>query len=187
MNEVSLDEITEQRPRVRGFVLRLVGDEALAEDLTQETFLRAQRRVGTYRGEAVVASWLSAIALNLVRDHYRAQTRIPDAVADDQAIDEVPFDGNDAEQALLQAEMSACIGEFLARLPRSQYEVVALHDMAGLKHREVAALLDLTTANTRVLLHRSRTALRRIMEDNCLLSFGDDSVPCERRPPPEDD
>ena len=59
--------------------------------------------------------------------------------------------------------------------------------MAGFKHREVAALLDLTTANTRVLLHRGRTALRRIMEDNCLLSFGDDSVPCERRPPPEDD
>jgi DNA-directed RNA polymerase specialized sigma24 family protein len=41
MSEASLDEITEHRPRVRGFVLRLVGDEALAEDLTQETFLRA--------------------------------------------------------------------------------------------------------------------------------------------------
>lgn len=186
MNEVSLDEITEQRPRVRGFVLRLVGDEALAEDLTQETFLRAQRRAGTYRGESAVASWLCAIALNLVRDHFRAQSRLPDALSDDQALDEVPFDGEDAEQALLQAEMSACIGEFLARLPRPQYDVVALHDMAGFRHREVAALLDLTTANARVLLHRGRAALRRIMEENCVLSFGDDSVPCERRPPLEE-
>jgi RNA polymerase sigma-70 factor (ECF subfamily) len=131
-----------------------------------------------------VASWLSAIALNLVRDHFRAQAREPDALADDQALDEVPFDGADVEQALLQAEMSACIGEFLARLPRPQDEVVALHDMAGLRHREVAALLDLTTANARVLLHRGRAALRRIMEDDCVLSFDDDTIPCERRPPP---
>lgn len=167
---------------VRGFVHRLVGNEAVAEDLTQETFLRAQRSSGAYRGEASERSWLCAIALNLVRDHFRAAKRTPATTTDGAVLERVPSDEN-IEQDLLKAEMSACIGGYLRQLPRAQYDVLALHDMGGLSHAEIAAVLGISTANARVLLHRGRAALRKILETHCVLSFGDDAIPCEPRPP----
>jgi RNA polymerase sigma-70 factor (ECF subfamily) len=170
----------EHRPLVRAFVLRHVGDEALAEDLTQETFLRVERSSSGHRGEASERSWLCAIALNLIRDHYRAAGRVPDTTSAPQALDGVDS-GEDGEHALLESEMAACVGEFLLELPRPQHDVLALHDMAGLTHPEIAAAVGLSVANSRVLLHRGRAALRAILERNCTLSFDGDSIPCERK------
>ncbi len=181
LNPVILD-MTQHRPAVRGFVLRLIGDDPLVEDLTQETFLRAQRSIGTYRSEASEHSWLCSIALNLVRDHFRSFGRVPDMTTNPDVMDAVPSGDDDAEQALLLAEMSNCIGEFLARLPRSQYDVVALYDMGGFSHQEIAAQLGISISNSRVLLHRGRDGLRDIFKRGCKLSFGSDVILCERNP-----
>lgn len=167
------------REVVRAFVLRLIGDPALADDLTQETLARAHKSAAEFRGEASRETWLCSIALNLVRDHFRASARSLETTSDPSELEDARSE-EDLEQALLQAEMSACIGEFLTQLPRPQYDVLALHDKAGLTHREIAGLLGISTGNSRVLLHRGRAALRLILEENCLLSFGD-SIPCERR------
>jgi RNA polymerase sigma-70 factor (ECF subfamily) len=172
--------MTENRPLVRAFALRHVGDEALADDLTQETFLRAERSRSSYRGEASERSWLCAIALNLIRDHYRAAARVPEKTTAPQVLDGVSSD-EDGERALLESEMAACVGEFLLQLPQPQHDVLASHDMAGLTHPEIAAALDLSVANSRVLLHRGRTVLRKILEQDCTLSFDGDGVPCERK------
>lgn len=183
MPEVPLEAAAEHRRAVRAFALQLVGDAALADDLAQETFLRAQRSSSGHRGEASLRSWLCAIALNLVRDHFRATARTPAAESDSSAPERLACGRADAEQSLLQREMSACIGEFLFRLPHPQCDVVALHDTAGLAHKEIAPLLDISVANSRVLLHRGRAALREILKENCVLSFDGDDIPCERRPP----
>jgi RNA polymerase sigma-70 factor (ECF subfamily) len=170
------------RQAVWRFVLRHVGDEALAEDLTQETFVRIERSSSTHRGESSAWSWLCAIALNLVRDHFRAAGRIPDSTSVAEVLDGVRSDA-DGEHALLESEMTACIGEFLVQLPHPQHDVVALHDMAGLTHPEIASVLGISVANSRVVLHRGRAALREILRHNCVLSFDGESVPCERKPP----
>jgi RNA polymerase sigma-70 factor (ECF subfamily) len=174
------EAMAEHRPLVRAFVLRHVGDEALADDLTQETFLRVERSSSTHRGEASVRSWLCAIALNLTRDHFRATGRAPIATSAPQALDAVDS-GENGEQALLESEMAACVGEFLFQLPQPQHDVLALHDMAGLTHPEIASVLDISIANSRVLLHRGRAALREILRRNCTLSFDGDGIPCERK------
>jgi len=168
------------RPLVRAFVLRHVGDEALADDLTQETFLRVERSSSAHRGEASERSWLCAIALNVTRDHFRASGRLPIATSAPQTF-EAADPGEDRERALLESEMAACVGEFLFRLPQPQCDVLALHDMAGLTHPEIASVLDISVANSRVLLHRGRAALRAILEQNCTLSFDGDVIPCERK------
>jgi RNA polymerase sigma-70 factor (ECF subfamily) len=166
---------------VQGFVSRLVRQQALAEDLTQETFLRVERSSSAHRGEASKRTWLFAIALNVVRDHFRAAARTPAPDPDPEATDRLSADEN-TEQQVQQAEMSACIAEFLFQLPHPQCDVVALHDEAGLSHGEIAASLGLSVSNSRVLLHRGRAALREKLKENCVLSF-DDAVPCERRAP----
>jgi RNA polymerase sigma-70 factor (ECF subfamily) len=178
--------MSRHRSALHGFVRRLVGDDALAEDLTQETFLKAQRAAEGFRGEAGEKSWLCAIALNVVRDHFRASRRRPDLAPDTEALETKALEAMscdaDAEERLLQAEMSACINEFVMRLPHPQCDVVALHDAAGLSHQEIANVLDISPANSRVLLHRGRTALRAMLERNCILAFDSDAIPCEPVP-----
>jgi RNA polymerase sigma-70 factor (ECF subfamily) len=186
MTNPEVESMVEQRPAVRGFVLGLVRNEALADDLTQETFVRAQQTASPYRGEASHRSWLCAIALNVVRDHFRAVARHPEVASNTQAIRVVASEGEGVELGTLRKEMSSCIAEYLIRLPQPQREVVALHDMAGLTHKEIAAQLDISEANARVLLHRGRAAFRKILENNCVLSLGADDIPCERRPPVTD-
>ncbi len=169
------------RATVRGFVLRVVGDTALADDLTQETFVRAQRAAATFRGEASKRSWLCAIALNLCRDHFRSAARAPQPAPDPAILERLAAD-DDLEDGLLQREMSACITAYLLRLPAPQRDAVALHDMAGLTHGEVAASLGVSEANSRVLVHRGRAALRVLLERDCKLSLDGDPIPCERKP-----
>ena len=77
--------------------------------------------------------------------------------------------------------MSACVVEYVMRLPAQQRDVVALHDMAGFEHAEIGSILGATGANSRVLLHRGRAALRKLRESDCALTPGN-SIPCERKP-----
>jgi RNA polymerase sigma-70 factor (ECF subfamily) len=175
------EKLAGHRDRVWGFVLRRVGDRSLADDLTQETFLRAERSIGSYRGEASLRSWIFAIALNAMRDHFRALQRGNDSPGLDAAAEQAsPVEG--AERALLESEMASCVDGYLSQLPRLQHGVVSLHDKAGLTHAEIAAVLGVSEGNSRVLLHRGRAALRRMLEENCLLSFGGEGIPCERKP-----
>jgi RNA polymerase sigma-70 factor (ECF subfamily) len=181
MPEEPTESAALHREAVRRFVQRMVRDETLAEDLTQETYLRARRTRSRHRGDASERSWLCAIALNLVRDHSRAGSRHPTSSPGPAAIDRIPSDQDPLRNAM-EAEMSVCVGEFVLQLPPPQCDVVALHDAAGLTHPEIADLLGISTANSRVILHRGRQALRALLEDNCVLSFDGDGVPCERRP-----
>jgi RNA polymerase sigma-70 factor (ECF subfamily) len=184
VSETTAGDMVEHREAVRRFVLRHVGNEAIADDLTQETFLRVQRSSSSYRGDAGPQSWLRAIALNIVRDHFRAAGGLGERSRDPTAPEELPSN-EDGERALLASEMSACVGEYLLELPHPQYDVVALHEMEGLTHPEIASALGISVANSRVLLHRGRAALREILRRNCTLSFDNDGVPCERKPPEE--
>ena len=175
------DVLASYRESVWGFVLRHVRDGTLADDLTQETFLRAQRSIRTYRGEASRRTWLFSIALNVVRDQFRTLRRAPDSAALDSVEPQAsPEEGG--ERAVLESEMASCIGEHLLQLPRVQHDVLALHDMAGLTHAEISTALGISVSNSRVLLHRGRAALRETLDRSCLLSFEADAIPCERKP-----
>ena len=104
--------------KVRGVLLRLVKDAALADDLLQETLLRAMRTTAQPRGDASPTTWLTAIALNVARDHFRAVRRMPALALLDDAAD-VP-DARRPDGELLQGEMSDCILKEVARLPPHQ-------------------------------------------------------------------
>jgi RNA polymerase sigma-70 factor (ECF subfamily) len=175
------EDLLSHRPAIEAFVLRLTSDPALSEDLTQETMIRASRKAATYRGESSTKSWLYAIALNLVRDNYRASIRRPETPTDTDTLERLAGGGQDGELAHMKADMSRCITEHLLMLPEPQYNVVVLHDLAGLSHKEIAEDLAISIANSRVLLHRGRAAFEDILKENCVLTLGRDEVPCDRR------
>ncbi len=96
---------------------------------------------------------------------------------EDEAIAEIPCDA-DAEHALLEKEMGACIASHLVKLPERQRQVLALHDMGDAGHAEIASIFGVSEENSRVLLHRERIALRAPLRQNCQLAFGHDAIPC---------
>lgn len=177
--KIDADDRTAHRDAVRRFLVSVLGDPALADDLTQETFLKAERTRARYRGEASVKTWLFAIALNLARDHFRAAAR-RGIVSDLKAAEGLPSADLGAELAAMQKEMATCIGRYVLQLPATQREAVALHDIGGLDHAQIARHLGVSEGNARVLVHRGRSALRRLLEERCILSF-DDRIPCEPR------
>lgn len=179
-NTDDVDDRTANRDAVRRFLVSITGDSTLADDLTQETFLRAEGARARYRGDASVKTWLFSIALNLARDHFRAAAR-RGVATDLKAAEDLPSAELGAELAAMQKEMSTCIGRYVLQLPGQQREAVALHDIGGLDHAQIARHLGISEANARVRLHRGRAALRQILEENCILSF-DDRIPCEPRP-----
>ena len=173
-----VEGLAAHRKAVRGLLLRLTGDPALAEDLAQEALLRAVRAFPRLRREASPGTWVTAIALNLARDHFRAAKRAPETLGLDDAL-EASVEAT-AENDVLQAEMSACILGHVARLPTGQRRAVLLHHFGGLGHAEIARQLGGSEGNARIILHRGLTTLRQSLSEGCVLDFRD-PIPCERR------
>lgn len=169
-------DLAAHRAGLQTFVLRLVGDVHLAEDIVQETLLRALTTASGFAGRSQPATWLSAIALNVLRDHFRRPAAR--AEVDDAVLAELPADQPDAVLTLMKGEMGACIARQLMALPERQREVLALHDMAGASHAEIAEALGIAEGHARVLLHRGRAALRQRLGDNCVLDFRCQDAPC---------
>lgn len=173
-----LEDLAAHRRKVRGVLIRMVRDESVADDLVQEAFLRAIRAADGHRREASATTWLTAIALNLARDHLGAVRRETPCASVEQA-DSIAACG-EPETEMLRAELSGCILGHVARLPVRQREAVLLHHFGGFSHREVASSLGVSEGNARLILHRGLATLRGSLEHECRLDF-DDPIPCERK------
>ena len=151
-------------PKLYGyFVTRCGGDVAIAEDLTQETYLAFARQLREEREIASAWAWLFGIARHKLVDHYRRQRRLEviGAPWDARAVEEQPAPGPDPI-----AEVSAeRVAEAMARLPESQRIVVALRELDGLSVGEVAAELGKSVHAVESLLARARVNLRRYLMD----------------------
>lgn len=170
------------RAELHRFVVRLVGHKDLAEDVVQETLLRAITSAAGFAGRSRPSTWLSAIALNVLRDHYRRPATRTEVETTEPTLAEMPSgDADDSALALMKSEMGACITAHLMALPDRQREILALHDMGGASHAEIAEALGISESNARVLLHRARAALRERLGQHCQLELGRDAVPCSPR------
>lgn len=174
-------DLAVHRADLHRFVLRVVGNADLAEDIVQDALLRAIATPAGYAGRAKPLTWLSAIALNVLRDHYRRPGTRAEVEADATALEALPAGGDDVVLALMRDEMGTCIADHLQALPDRQREVLTLHDIGGASHAEVAEALGIAEGNARVLLHRARAALRERLGRHCRLDLGRDAVPCTPR------
>lgn len=143
--------------RVHGVVLRLCGyDVARAEDLTQDAFLQAWRKLPGFRGEAAFGTWLYRIAVNRALESLRAPTAVGVTLAiDDEVQGEAPF--CPAERGELERAVAA--------LPPRARSVLVLHDIEGWTHDEIARALALAPGSCKAHLHRARAMLRSRLED----------------------
>jgi len=149
----------------------MVRDPVEAEDLTQETFLRAHRRRESLHDREAAVAWLYSIATHVCLDRLRqrarqtsAQSEVdPDAVA-------APDPEPSAELRIEREAMSACVQAYVAELSDSYRVVLLLHDEEGLSARQIAELLDDSVGGVKIRLHRARKRLKRALEQGCLFS-----------------
>ena len=162
---------SEHYARILRYVRSVVRDPGEAEDLTQETFLRAQRRRDSLRDREAVLPWLYSIATHVCLDRLRQRARQAPAESelDPEAVsapDQAPSAGELAEQE----EMSTCVQAYVGDLSDSYRAVLLMHDVQGLTSREIAELLGDSSGNVKIRLHRARKQLRAALESGCAFS-----------------
>jgi len=184
------NQLAPQRARIYRYILGIVRDVAEAEDLTQETLLRAYAKRSTLDDPARVASWLYRIATNVAYDRFRqaAYRHRPRSLAQEGGASgpdnaEIAVDpGPRLDKMMEQREMSACVQDYIAALPESHRAVILLHDVQGLTNPEIAEMLDLSLATVKIRLHRARNKLRAALESGCSFESDERGVrTCEPR------
>ncbi len=164
--------------RVYRYLRSMVHDPAEAEDLAQETFLRAFRERESLNEPGALIAWLYRIATHVALDRLRQRTRRAKKEADvDLAEIELPDrESLSLLQSAEQQEMSSCIQQYLADLPDHYRAVVLLHDESDLTASQIAELLDLPLATVKIRLHRARLKLQASLGSGCHFSFDERNV-----------
>ena len=155
--------------RVYSLCLRMIGDPAEAEDLTQEAFLQLFRKIHTFRGESAFSSWLHRLTANIVLMRFRKKR--PVAVS----LDELLRPDNEKERPILEVGTPdlRLTGLFdrinlhaaLEKLPDGYKHMFLLHDVHGYEHNEIATMLGCSVGNSKSQLHKARKRLRELLHE----------------------
>lgn len=162
----------------------MVRDTSEAEDLTQETFLRAFQQRDTLRESGAVVAWLYRIATHVALDRLRQQSRRAprESGGDVEEIEVADTEAPSLQLLLEQSEMSDCVQQYLTNLPDDSRAVILLHDMHGLTGAEIAQTLGLPLATVKMRLHRARARLQASLQAGCTFSYDERAVfACERK------
>lgn len=165
--------IAKYRRSIISFLYRMVHNQAVAEELAQEVFLRVYRARATYRAEARFSTWLYRIASNMAINHARDTKfeRASSSIFLDQTDEETGTkpDVADlqpiAEQNLLQDERVRCIREHVMALPERQRMAVVMHKYQDMDYRQIGAVLKLSESATKSLLFRAYQTLRERLKE----------------------
>ena len=142
--------------RVFRIAYRLAGDSDLAQDFTQETFIRAFSRLSQYRGDASLSTWLHSIATSVSLNGMRSVTRIRGRSTNIDDVPELPAASHRASPHDLRERMHASIDALSAKLR----PVFVMHDVEGYTHEEIAATLGIPVGTSKARLFDARAKLR---------------------------
>jgi RNA polymerase sigma-70 factor, ECF subfamily len=152
--------------RIYSLCLRMVGNVAEAEDLTQEAFLQLHRKIATFRGDSAFSTWLHRLAINVVLMHLRKKGL--SLISLDEAMEPTPEEGPGRSFGAPDLSLSGSIDRLaleraISDLPAGYRLIFVLHDIEGYEHNEIAAMLDCSIGNSKSQLHKARLKLRDAM------------------------
>jgi RNA polymerase sigma-70 factor (ECF subfamily) len=148
----------EQVGRIHALCWRLTGDADLAEELTQEAFVRAWRKLHLFRGRSALSTWLHRLTVNVVMaDHRVHGTRRQR----ETSLDDVRSDRLVARQEATGIGLD--LERAIATLPPRARSVFVLHDVEGYGHAEIAEISDMAIGTSKAHLHRARELLRKVL------------------------
>lgn len=178
------DELANQfmnfQGELKSFLLRMTASVQDAEDLVQETYLKAQEKLNLFRGEASLKTWVFSIASNLAKDLLRSKKRWPENVTD--ICKEAAFNDREFFQEAMHIRQTSPQGNFEIKehiafcftcvsksLPLEQHIALLLKEVYGFKVKEIAAIMDETEAMVKYYLHVSRSRMIEVFDHRCTL------------------
>lgn len=148
--------------RLYSVAYRMVGNAADAEDLLQEIFLSAHRKLESFRGESALGTWLYRLAVNLCLDYLRSRTGRATQLTD--PLDDEPGEYLTTRRSPIDATVTKMdLERALAQLPEGCRTAFILHDVQGLEHREVAEAMGIAEGTSKSQVHKARLRLRRLL------------------------
>jgi RNA polymerase sigma-70 factor, ECF subfamily len=152
--------VVRHKDRLYSVAARLVGEHGEAEDIAQETFLRAYQKIGEFRGASQFSTWLYRICHNLCLNHLHKKKQ---EIADDTITEILPDPSAGACEQLIGHEQRQVIQHALSRLKHEFREVIILYHAEHLPYEEIADVLDLPVGTVRSRLHRGRGELKDLL------------------------
>jgi RNA polymerase sigma-70 factor (ECF subfamily) len=150
----------EHSPRIYALCLRLkAGDSSDATELLQDVFIKAWRRLDTFRGDSAFVSWLHRLAVNTMLENSRSDQRRTARVLPMEDISRLP---GAARSSGVESRMD--MENAIASLPKGARLAFVLHDIEGYQHQEIAEQLSVTVGTVKAQLHRARRLLRERLE-----------------------
>lgn len=143
--------------RVYAVCLRMTGNRTSAEELTQEAFVRAWRKLGTFRGEAAFTTWMHRLAVNVVLGARRSGSRRPEVSSEDE-----PAVAERSAPPIASVE-AIDLERAIAGLPTRARQVFVLHEIEGYRHDEIAELAGMAVGTSKAHLNRARRLLREAL------------------------
>ena len=141
--------------RVYSLCTRMAGDRTLAEELTQDVFVRAWEKLDQFRGDSLFSTWLHRLAVNVVLNARKGEGRRRSRMEDgEDTLDTV------AQTRAAPYGLRMDLEQAIAGLPPGARKVFVLHDVQGYKHEEIAGMLGVTVGGSKAQLHRARMLLR---------------------------
>ena len=148
--------------RLYSVACRMLGNPADAEDLRQEIFIAAHRKLGSFRGESALGTWLYRLATNLCLDHLRSRAAKTSQLTG--TLDDEPGLADTGSRRLADRTVDRMdLERALAQLPEGCRTAFVLHDIEGLEHREVAEALGVAEGTSKSQVHKARLRLRAIL------------------------
>ena len=152
--------------RVYSLCLRMTGNTAEAEDLTQEAFLQLYRKIATFRGESAFSTWLHRLAVNVVLMHLRKKG-LPEVSLEEslEPQEEGPKKDIGARDNMLAGSIDRVnLERAIESLPPGYRIIFVLHDVEGYEHNEIAEIMGCSIGNSKSQLHKARMKLRDLLK-----------------------
>lgn len=162
----------EYHARLRSFIRGKIADEAAADDILQDVFLKMHASLPSLKDATKLQSWLYQIARNAIIDSYRQQkptVAIPDWLTQT---------GSDSGDKVRQ-ELSDCLLPMVQQLPDIYRDAINLAELQGLKQKEVAEQQGISLSNAKSRVQRGRALLKEMLEECCLLEFDHQGRLCD--------
>lgn len=156
--------------RVYSICLRMTGNTAEAEDLTQEVFIQLHRKLKSFRGESAFTTWLHRLTVNQVLMHFRKRSVKSELTTDDGEMpDSIDPDTINPEAMPIVDQIA--LQNAIAKLPPGYRTVFLLHDVEGYEHEEIGKLLGCSSGTSKSQLHKARMKLRKLLKQRAFTAY----------------
>ncbi len=166
---------SEHHKSVYNYILRMVKERSVAEELVQDVFLKVHGALADFRGDSGISTWIYKIATNACYDYFRSKRHNtaqrtaplhPGEILEKETPEEICLPTT-AEEEVISAEMSSCVQLYIDDLSEDYRAVILLHDSQGFTNAEIADITGTTLENVKIRLHRARQKMKEVFSSKC--------------------